>query len=90
MSLAIIGILLLVGGLQLLHHGIHLRLLPHVVLLHAGLVYGLSLLQEHLVLGLKVSNGIVNLLCRAVVVLAEQASPIGMPSGRCSAQPAIW
>ena len=52
--------------------------------------YETGLLQEHLVLGLEVSDGIVNLLCRAVVVLSEQASPIGMPSGRCSALPASW
>jgi hypothetical protein len=57
---------------------VHLRLLPHVVLLHAGLVYGLSLLQEHLVLGLEVSDGIVNLLCRAVVVgVAQRCQPVG-------------
>ena len=32
--------------------------------------YETGLLQEHLVLGLEVSDGIVNLLCHAVVVLA--------------------
>ena len=37
-----VGILLLVGGLQLLHHGVHLRLLPHVVLLHAKLTQHLD------------------------------------------------
>ena len=58
---------------ELLHHRGHLRLLPHVVLLHAGLMYGLSLLQEHLVLSLKVSDGIVRSASRRVTLATERA-----------------
>ena len=40
--------------------------------------YETGLLQEHLVLGLEVSDGIVNLLCRAVVVgVAQRCQPVG-------------
>ena len=79
-----VGILLLVGSLQLLHHGVYLRLLPHVVLLHAGLVYGLCLLQEHLVLGLKVSDGIVRSATKETLATERtQESAVSCRRGSC-------
>jgi len=69
-------ILPLVRSLQLLHHGVNLRLLPSLVLLHAALVQRLSLPQKHLVLGLKVAAAVVNLLRRPVVVGVRQQSKI--------------
>ena len=63
-----VGILLLVGGLQLLHGRVALRLQPHLVLGLAGLVQGSGLLQETGIVSRESLHEVINLLRRAVMV----------------------
>ena len=74
-----VAVLRLVGGIEQGHHGVALRLQPHLVLFQAGLMDGCALLDEYLVVGLKFGHEVVNLLRGAVVVriletLREQAT----------------
>ena len=63
-----VSVLLLVDFLQALHGGVALGLHPHLVLLLAALVQGLSFLAEPRIVSNVGTYEVVNLLCRAVMV----------------------
>lgn len=84
-----IVILPLVRSLQLLHHGVHLRLLPCLVLLHAALVQRLSLPQKHLVLSLKVAAAVVRSASQRVTLATERTQESVASSRRGEGSTAI-